>query len=58
MKSVARCEKCGREFVTMPQKKDATDPFLPRGARRDSDSKECGGRIVPIEETASEATER
>lgn len=51
MKVVARCEKCGRGFVTRPAKEPAFDPFVPVGKRG---GEACGGRIVPVTEPLPE----
>lgn len=53
---VARCLKCGREFVTLPAKpRPWRDAYLPLGTRpRDRDTTEvCGGEIVVIGEEQS-----
>ncbi len=51
--SVAICEKCGREFLTIP--KDGRDPYDPRSGFRGNPLKPrlaeyeiCGGAVVPV----------
>jgi hypothetical protein len=45
---VARCERCGREFVDIGKNSKMIDAYPTPANRpwRDRDSKPCGGRIV------------
>lgn len=43
-KIVARCAKCGREFISIPDKV-LTDAYLPYGSRNYG-GEVCGGRII------------
>ena len=53
MEIVARCEKCGREFVSLPRA-NMRDPFHPADKKlRVKDlhrTKPCGGRLIPVHE--------
>lgn len=48
MKIIARCEKCGREFVTVNPNGDMIDHYLPQDKPLPplAERKECGGKIV------------
>lgn len=46
MPVVARCTKCGREFLTLPKKWPACDPYSPLG----STGRICGGAIEKVED--------
>lgn len=53
---VCRCKKCGREFVSVPARWPAFDPFLPRGTPRSAldDTPVCGGEIELVDQGANE----
>jgi len=50
--AVAKCNKCGREFLTLPANGDYTDHFFPQGTSfstvKSGEARACGGEIVPI----------
>lgn len=48
---VARCKKCGREFLTLPERRPWTDPYLPQGIRAKEwmTAQVCGGEIVRLD---------
>lgn len=50
MQVVAKCQKCGREFVTEPAEYPARDPFWRRDKydQRPKVLEECNGEIVPV----------
>jgi hypothetical protein len=44
---VARCVRCGREFVTLPAGKIMIDPYPPQGSMPRGDFIACLGRLEP-----------
>jgi hypothetical protein len=50
---VARCRKCGREFVRINPKSDLIDRYLPHGMSRQErlakGNQKCGGTIELLE---------
>jgi len=65
MPVVARCTKCGREFVTLPKEWPAYDPYWPRGTPNRlciQQTRPCNGEIERIDsasgQTASEEAAR
>lgn len=54
---VAKCKKCGRDFLTLPADGDMTDRFYPQGtpysAIKSGAAKPCCGEIVPPTDTGS-----
>lgn len=52
MKTIARCERCGRGFVWLPDRKRIVDAFYPDNITLGKlpTGTICGARIVPVEE--------
>jgi hypothetical protein len=57
VKTIARCEKCGRGFVWLNPTHDTVDHFYPANKPLRSvamlPDEQCGGKIVLIETEAS-----
>jgi len=51
---VAKCLKCGREFITEPSRYPSFDPFWRRDKYEQKPRlfEECGGEIVPVRHDA------
>lgn len=48
--TVARCTKCGREFVAFPKDGDMIDPYIPQGTRTNDipTTSPCRGKVVMV----------